>query len=126
MVRPNQGTQLEYDQNRNFITLRQCIELRSIVSYDNPPSVKSEDLKELEFGTNYKGKQNVWTFTFNPDRVGVYSTPDGNTIGGLIDDLDRVPIIKNLLETINIDKAIFDCSNPATKNTIIKAHSGTI
>jgi hypothetical protein len=44
----------------------------------------------------------------------------------LIDDVDSVPMIKNLCETVNIDTAIFDCKNISTKNTIIKAHIGTI
>jgi hypothetical protein len=124
--RPNQGTQLEYDQNRNFITLRQCIELRSIVSYNNPPTVELTELKDLKFGTKYTGRHNVWCFTFTPDRKGVYQSEDGNVIGYLMEDLQAVPIIKNLTETINTDKAIFECKDLATKNTIIMARQGTI
>lgn len=126
VIRPNQGSQIEYDQNRNFITLRQCIEIRSIVSYDNPPTCQLVDAKELGFGSSYKGKQKVWTFKFIPDRMGVYTSADGNIIGCLLEDLDLVPIIKNLEETVNIDKAVFDCNNPATKNILIKAHKGII
>jgi hypothetical protein len=124
--RPNQGTQLAYDQNRNFITLMQCIELRSIVSYDNPPSVEEVDVKGLGFGTAYKGRHRVWTFVIIPDRTGVYIGTDGDSVSGLVEDVDSVPFIKNLTETINIDRAIFDCMNLPTKNTIIKAHKGII
>jgi hypothetical protein len=124
--RPNQGTQMAYDQNRNFITLRQCVEIRSIVSYDNPPQVETVDVKDMGFGSEFKGKQQVWTFKFVPDRAGVYTSDDGNIIGSLLDDVDCVPIIKNLTETVNIDKAIFNCKDLAIKNTIIKAHKGTI
>lgn len=124
--RPNQGTQLAYDQNRNFITLMQCIELRSIVSYDNPPTVEEVDVKGLGFGTAYRGKHRVWTFTIIPDRTGVYIGDDGDAVSGLVDDVDAVPFIKNLSESINIDRAIFDCKNMSTKNTIIKAHKGII
>ena len=126
VTRPNQGTQLAYDQNRNFITLMQCIELRSVVSYDQPPEVSKIDIKDLGFGSNFKGRQNVWIFTFIPDRVGVYTSADGNSIGSLIEDINAVPIIKNLTETVNIDKAIFDCKDLASRNTIIKAQQGTI
>ena len=62
VIRLNQGSQFELDQNRNFITLMQCIELRSIVSYDITPVIEKIDIKSLGFGTAYKGKQNVWTF----------------------------------------------------------------
>lgn len=126
VVRPNQGSQLEYDQNRNFITLRQCVELRSIVGYDSPPWVEKIDLETLEFGSRYKGKHRVWTFRFTPDRDEVYSDSQGNVASLLLDDLNGVPIIKNLTETINIEVAVFECNDAVTCNTIIKAHPGTI
>jgi hypothetical protein len=123
--RPNQGSQLEYDQNRNFITLMQCIEIRSVVVYDEPPAKEIQDVKSMGFGSEYKGSHAVWTFRIIPDRVGVYNNINGPA-GALIEDIDSVPIIKNLTETINIIKAIFDCKDPIAKNTIIKAHKGII
>jgi len=118
-LRPNQGTQLEIDQYKNFITLMQCIEIRSIVEYNNAPVVEKLDLKSLDFGAAYKGKQNVWSFKFRPDRSGVY-TLDDNIIGLLFNDLHQVPVVKNLTETINIDKAIFDLKDTQFKNTSIR------
>jgi hypothetical protein len=126
VVRANQGTREEFDQNRNFITLVQCVELRSIITYTAPPISKIIDITDWEFGTEYTGKHRIWTFTFIPDRIDVYNIDRRGPIGALLDDIDSVPIIKNLDETINIAKAIFDCSSIATKNTIIKAHPGTI
>jgi hypothetical protein len=125
VTRPNQGSPMAYDQNRNFITLMQCIELRSIVSYEFPPEVEKTDIKNMGFGTDYKGRQNVWKFEIIPDRVGVYTSEDGNVVGSLLDDINAVPIIKNLTETVNIDKAIFNCKDLASRNTIIKARTGT-
>lgn len=118
-LRPNQGTQLEIDQYKNFITLMQCIEIRSIVEYNSAPVVEKLDLKSLDFGAAYKGKQNVWSFKFRPDRSGVY-TLDDNIIGLLFNDLHQVPVVKNLTETINIDKAIFDLKDIQFKNTSIR------
>jgi len=124
--RPNQGSQLELDQNRNFITLLQCVEIRSIVGYESSPSVEEVAIKDMGFGTEYKGKHKVWTFTFTPDREGVYTDQEGNALAYLVTDINGVPIIKNLTETINIDKAMFECKDITTKNTLIKAHQGTI
>jgi len=124
--RPTQGTQIEIDQNRNFTTLSQCTELRSIVSYTDPPSAETVDVKGMGFGSNYKGKHRVWRFQFTPDRSGVYRDSDGNDIGLLLNDLHSVPVIKNLTETINIDVAIFNLKDGKTKNTIIKALPGTV
>lgn len=126
VVRPNQGTALAYDQNRNFITLIQCVELRSIITYNNPPTFKIVNIDGMGFGSAYTGEHKVWTFNFTPDRMGVYNIDRRVPGGALFDDIDGVPIIKNLSETINIERAIFDCISIAYKNTLIKAHLGTI
>jgi len=125
ITRPSQGTQLEIDQHRNFITLTQCLELRSIISYDNPPVSQIIDIKNLGFGLEYKGKNKVWIFQFKPDRDGVYKNQN-NEIGLLLDDLHAVPVIKNLTESINIGVAIFDLKDSKNKNTIIKALPGNL
>lgn len=119
--RPTQGTQFEQDQNRNFITLLQCLEIRSIVSYEAKPTCELVDVKGLGFGSAYKGKHMVWTFYVRPDRDGVYLDQSGNEVGTLLDDLHEVPVIKKLNETVNIDKAVFDTKDNTLKNTIIKA-----
>lgn len=121
VTRLTQGTQIALDQQRNFITLMQCIEIRSIVTYEEAPSKETIDIKSLGFGTAYKGKHTVWKFKIVTDRSGVYMDDTGNSVGGLINDLHEVPVVKSLLETINIDRAIFDCKDPAHKNIIIKA-----
>jgi hypothetical protein len=117
--RPNQGNQLEFDQHKNFTTLLQCLEIKSIVHFNNPPNVEKVDIKNLGFGILYKGKHRVWTFKFTPDRPLVYQD-DVNEIGLLLNDLHQVPIIKNLSETINIDTAIFNLHDSQFKNTVIE------
>jgi hypothetical protein len=121
VTRHNQGTQLELNQYRNFTTLRQCAEIRSVIVYDGNPSVEIVDIKGLGFGAKYKGKQTVWTFRFSPDREAVY----GENLEHLINDLDQIPVVINLTETINISRAILDLRDSTYKNTVIKAHSGT-
>jgi len=123
--RNNQGSGLEYDQYRNFTTLMQCIGLRCIITYDNNPRIEEVDIKNLGFGSAYKGKQKVWTFTFKPDRVNAYDD-NGDPIGLLIHDLHEIPVIKSLSESINIDKAVFFTYESQYKNTLITAHLGTI
>jgi hypothetical protein len=121
-TRVTQGSQLEQDQYRNFMTLCQCLEIRSIISYDHAPSMELVDIKNLGFGNKYQGTHCVWTFRFSPDRSGVYLSEDGNPTGYLIEDLDLVPVIKNLQETVNIDKAIFNCNDENYKNIIVRAY----
>lgn len=125
VIRPNQGTTLEQGQYKNFVTLKQCLELRSNIQYETSPSFETKDVKDLDFGSKYKGKHVVWTFRFSPERTGAYED-NGNWIGGLFNDLHQVPIIKKLNETINIDKAVFDIKDSAYKNITVKAIQDTI
>lgn len=126
VMRLNQGTQLMIDQNRNFTTLKQCVELRSVIRYDNVPLLEKTDIKKLGFGSLYSGVHNVWSFRFIPDRPDVYTDEFGNVIGQLWNDIHEVPIIKNLTETININKAVFNCKDSANKNTLIIPHQDII
>ena len=121
--RSNQGTLTEVDQYKNWTTLKQCIELRSLIDYDSNPTITTVDIKGLGFGSEYKGKQQVWTFRFRPDRAGAFSTDD-NSVGLLEDSLHLVPVIKNLTETINTDKAVFNLKDEKSKNTVIKLLNG--
>lgn len=119
--RPSQGEELEQNQYKNWITFQQCIGLRSNIEYDALPQLEKSDVKGLGFGSSYKGNHHIWTFEFRPDRSGAYVDDEGNSIGLLIQDLHQVPIIKNLLETINILKAVFDIEDPQYKNIIVRA-----
>jgi len=122
--RPNQGVGLEFDQYRNFTTLMQTIGLRCIITYDSNPTVENIDIKGMGFGPAYKGKQNVWTFRFRPDRQRAFDD-NGDPVGLLIHDMNEIPIIQKLTETINIDKAVFYTYETQQKNTLIKALLGT-
>lgn len=117
--RANQGTVQELEQYKNFITLNQCVEMCSVISYDFSPEVEEVDLKDFKFGKKYKGKHKVWTWRFYPDREGAFNT-DIAPLGHLVAHLDKVPVIKNLTETINIDRPVFELTDPNLKNTLVK------
>lgn len=123
--RLKQGLNLEHDQFRNFTTLKQCVEMRSIITYDSSPSIEVKDIKDMGFGSKYKGKHSIWTFRFSPDREGAYADERGQ-LESLLEDIHGVPFIKNLKETINIEKAVFDLRDSNFKNTIVKNLQGVI
>lgn len=123
--RPRPGNQLEHDQYRNFTTLKQCAEIRSNIMFDSSPGIETKELKDLGFGSKYKGRHQVWTFRFSPERSGAYH--EGNSeIGALVEDIDQVPVIQKLKETINMEKTIFELTDVITKNTIIRSIKDTI
>ena len=118
--RINQGTQQQLDQFRNWTTLLQTIGMRSIIIYDREPKEEIIDLKGDEFGSEFKGKHRVWTFQFRPDRNDAFS--DGNdSISLLKTDMDKIPVITNLTETINIEQAVFELNDSKFKNTVVRA-----
>jgi hypothetical protein len=118
--RINQGTQQQLDQFRNWTTLLQCIGLRSNINYDRDPRVETLDVKGLGFGSEYKGKHQVWTFQFRPDRPDTFAD-ESEAVALLEKDLDKIPMILNLTETINTQRAVLDTSDRSFANTVVKA-----
>lgn len=113
------GKEIEYAQNKNWNTFTQCLGLRSIILYDEPPTRDLMVPSSVGLGNVHKGLHNVWSFTFYPDQDDVYH--DGiDPLGLLIGDVADVPVLTNLHETINISKRVFDISSSATRNICIK------
>jgi len=118
--RVNQGSQQQLDQFRNWTTLLQSIGLRAVIDYDRDPHVETVNIKNLGFGTEYSGNHRVWTFDFRPDRSSGFADKN-DPVALLKIDLDKIPIILNLTETINSKQAVFDLIDPRFKNTVVKA-----
>jgi hypothetical protein len=118
--RINQGTQQQLDQFRNWTTLLQCIGLRSNINYDRDPRVQTLDVKGLGFGSKYRGRHQVWTFQFRPDRPDTFAN-ESEAVALLERDLDKIPMILNLTETINTQSAVLDTSDESFANTVVKA-----
>lgn len=118
--RPSQGSAEQLNQYKNWITLMQAIGLRAIVDYDRDPKFEIVDVKNLGFGSEFKGQHKVWTFQFRPDRPDAFATDD-STIGLLEQDLNKVPVIVNLTETINIVQPVFELTDKKLANTVVRA-----
>jgi hypothetical protein len=117
--RPGQGDPVEANQYRNWTTLLQSIGLRALISFEHNPVAEERLIDDYGFGENYTGKKRVWTFEFTTERDDSYMQ-DNEPLALLTEDLHNVPIIKNLLETINIDTAVFDLKSFDNRNTTVK------
>jgi hypothetical protein len=116
------GEELAKHQQQNFVTLLQTIGLRANPIFSKGPTITDKDLKTCNFGKNYSGVHAVWTFVFDIEYEGAFT--DGNNDHALlIKDLRFVPIITGLNETIDVDLAVFDTSNPDTCNTVVSTGS---
>jgi hypothetical protein len=97
-------------QQQNYLTILNTIGLRVNPTYINAPTVTDEDAKV--FGSKYKGKQKVWTYTFDVDYESALD------IDTLVSDFDLIPIITNLDETVDIDPAAIRTQDKQLTNII--------
>jgi len=81
-------------QQQNFNSLIQGIELRSIIDWDSDPRRIENDGEAR------------WVWQFDTDRPDVFVKLN-DPVGLLKEDLQGVPILKNLTNTATIDKGIF-------------------
>ena len=101
-------------QQANFMTFLQTLMLTMNFFYDKAPTLIECDekkLKELGFGTDYKGSHNVWCLEARVDEG--RQIPDVET---LQNDFDLVPVIPNLNETILINNNVFRAKDKKARN----------
>jgi len=108
-------------QQANFMTFLQTLMLTMNFFYDKAPTLIECDekkLKELGFGSDYKGSHNVWCLEARVDEG--RQVPDVET---LQNNFDLVPVIPNLNETILINNNVFRAKDKkATNITFNKAN----
>jgi hypothetical protein len=105
------------NQNSNFTTMIQLLQLRGNIHHDMTP-VRSEIILSQEklFGSHYEGKANVWTFEWRTEQQDVYDdlqTP----CGSLVTDFDYVPVITFCKESVTFPANAFITQDHKFKNT---------
>jgi len=85
---------LKQGQQANFNSLRQAIELRAIIVDDQDPKQYTED-GEL-----------WWVYHFETDRDDEYLVKN-NPVGLLVDDIDGIPFISGLNNTVEFEQLVF-------------------
>jgi hypothetical protein len=112
---------IKRNQQRNWETLLQCISIRTQPQHIQAP-VRSTviDIGITEFGDFYTGEQQVWAWSWAVEGAGVYDLSN-KPLGGLMQDLEQVPIITGLEETARFMLPIF-YPYGTIKNIYIKQH----
>lgn len=93
---------LKKSQQANFDSLRQAIELRSNVEWQNDPI---SSLGQLPNNTS-EGKARYWVWRFSVEREAVFED-EGDPVALLRHDIDGVPVISDLKETVNLSPSAF-------------------
>ena len=88
-------------QFANYMTVENCLQLRSNIKILTAPKGKIMDISNLKFGDNYRGEQMVWEFTFEPE------TPEAISVKTLNEDFNLIPMLTGLDETIKITNGVY-------------------
>ena len=104
--------QLKLGQQSNFNSLVQAIGLRSNVEWDQDPVVTDGRLPDP-----WQGKAKYWHWEFEVEREQIFEK-DGDPVGFLLDDINNVPVIVGLSETVDISPAAFQTKGNSI-NTLI-------
>lgn len=88
--------QFKIDQQSNFNSIRQAIELRSIVTWPTDPVKHQGALPDP-----FQGKAAYWIWEFDTEREDLFMK-DGDPVALLREDLHGVPVIAGLEETIDL------------------------
>jgi hypothetical protein len=107
VIRGQDSDNMERNQQRNWETLLQCIGLRTQPQNIQEPTASTvEDIGIAEFGDFYTGTQKIWTWSWTVEREGVYDLVNA-PLGGLLQDIEQVPIVTGLEETARFMLPIF-------------------
>lgn len=103
----------EQKQQQNLMTVIQTLSLRSNATVTKKPKQILDEVEHYGFGEAYQGQHEIWTLNF------AYENAPAAILDMLLEDLNYVPFIPNLNETIYTDLPIIVTKDPALKNTII-------
>ncbi len=104
------------NQQSNFTTLLQTLQLRGNIVWEHPPIRIHENIANMRFGTAYFGKHYIWNFMWQVEQEEVYSL-NQDKYGQLKDDFDIVPVINFCKETATFPASAFITTDPRTLNT---------
>lgn len=105
---------IKLGQQANFNSLLQAIGLRSNVEWQQDPKVYDGRLPEP-----FEGRGTYWTWTFFIERDWVFAK-NNNDVGLLLEDLQGVPIVDQLNNSVDLNPSIFQTNGPKKNIWIFK------
>jgi|TARA_R100000027_G_scaffold49215_1_gene37776 hypothetical protein len=128
IVKDKQSLAIARDQNANFNTLIQLLQLRgNIVWEQSPQKIEVDNLGNYGFGSYYEGKQNTWHFQFFTEQNDVYGDIYDPT-ANLTQDFNLVPVNPDCSNTAHLPISTFITENlqGTDEQKVVNALSGSI
>ena len=94
------------NQNSNFNTMIQMLQIRGNITYEDDPIRISHDLSTTKFGLYYEGHHTSWHFKFFTEQTDVFGNANDPT-EYLVGDFNLVPIITDCKNTAHFPIATF-------------------
>ena len=99
------------DQNSNFNTILQLLQLRGNITWEHPPQkIELISLGNHAFGSYYEGTHNTWHFQFFTEQSDVFGDQTDPT-EKFKDDFNLVPILSNCKNTAHFPIGTFITRN---------------
>ena len=118
VVHDKQSLFIARNQNSNYTTMLQLLQIRGNITWEKPPTRIHHHLVNTKFGTTYlEGKHLSWHFEFQTEQTEVYGDISSNHVGQLIEDFDLVPILSFCKETVTYPSNTFITQNDVALNT---------
>jgi len=90
------------DQNSNFDTMIQILQMRGNITWEHlPQKMELPDLGNHAFGSYYEGAHSTWHFQFFTEQSGVYGDFADPT-ASLVEDFSLIPIVANCTNTAHL------------------------
>ena len=107
VIKDRQSLLIARNQNNNFNTMLQLLQMRGNITWDHPPhKIELPNLGNSSFGSYYEGAHTTWHFQFFTEQAGVYGDVSDPT-GSLLDDFSLVPVITDCHNTAHFPVQTF-------------------
>ena len=128
-----ESLRLARNQNNNFNTMIQMLQIRGNIVWEEDPVRFSHDLSMTKFGQYYEGHNKSWHFTFYTEQTDVFGNAN-NPTEQLIEDFNLVPVLTECKNTAHFPIQTFitkdlqktALNTPTKEQKVINALSGDI
>ena len=102
VISDKQTLSVARDQNSNFATMVQLLQMRGNITWDHAPKkIELHDLGNHRFGDYYEGQHTTWHFQFFTEQGGVYGDVRDPT-ESLVEDFSLVPVVADCTNTAHL------------------------